>query len=78
MLQDGQKVRTREHNDHKLRQVLTIRKGKYSVLSIIHVRIIRFADYSLTILMTKFGNYVAFFIFVGESRRQTKKRGPFT
>ena len=49
MLQDGQKVRTREHNDHKIRQVLTIRKGKDSVLSIIHVRIIRLADYSLAI-----------------------------
>lgn len=48
MLQDGQKVRTREHNDHKLREGLTIRKGKYA-LSIIHVRIIRLADYSLTI-----------------------------
>ena len=50
MLQDGQKVPTREHNDHKLRQVLTILRGKYSVLSITHVCIIRFADYSLTIL----------------------------
>ena len=53
LLQDGQKVRAGEHNGHNLRQVLTVRKGKYSALSIIHGRIVRFGDYSLTILGCK-------------------------